>query len=134
MTTSESAPSEHRIDETTVFDAVVLLSGESIHKRGPWRLGRTVGDLAYAGSLVVTNGPEVIPWHQVKTLLRDVPVPEGVRARDSKLSPQQFPPTTKACCCTTINYHGSGKCKGKDEVAGYCRSCYKRCLPEDASE
>jgi hypothetical protein len=44
-------------------------------------------------------------------------------------SPSELP--SKKCCCTTVNYHGSGKCVGSDEVAGYCRCCYSRCLPAD---
>lgn len=74
--------SDIQVDEETLFEVIRINNGDPNDTwqnlkhwhDGPWRIrrlsGNLMGDLGSPGHLVVTNGNEVIPWHQVVSLKR----------------------------------------------------------------
>lgn len=72
----EQDRSDIQIDDNTLFELVRINNGDrqdtwqNLMRDGPWRIRRLAGDLEHTSQVVVTNGNEVIPWHQVVSLKR----------------------------------------------------------------
>ena len=56
----------NRVTDSTEFKQLYALEHAvgtwMLQDGGPWRLTRLVGDLGYAGSIVVTDGTRVYAW------------------------------------------------------------------------
>jgi hypothetical protein len=65
-----------RIDEKLVFKSIEVAGKIQL---GPWKIRRTVGDLGYAGRLVVVNDETgvVYPWERVESLVTDTISPSS---------------------------------------------------------